>query len=172
MTKQTVTCNTFTIERTLAAPPDRVFGAFADASQKARWLAPLDDEAPGDVFAHAEFDFKVGGHERFSFVEVDGRTMRYDATFYDIVPMQRIVYSYEMYSNDSRISISVASIQFLQGDRSTILVWTEQGAFLDGLDTSEQREGGTSWMTDNLAEYLDARGSSDLLGERSQNGIR
>ena len=161
MTEQTVTCNTFRIERTLAASPDRAFGAFANASQKAQWLAPLDDEAGGDVFAHAEFDFKVGGHERFSFVEADGRTMRYDATFYDIVPGQRIVYSYEMYSNESRISISVASIQFLKTDSTTTLVWTEQGAFLDGLDTSEQREGGTSWLTDNLAEYLDAGGSSD-----------
>jgi uncharacterized protein YndB with AHSA1/START domain len=161
MTERTVTCNTFTIERTLAASPERVFEAFANANQKAQWLAPVDDEAPDDVFAHAEFDFKVGGHERFTFVEADGRTMRYDATFYDIVPTQRIVYSYEMYSNDSRISISVASIQILEGANTTTLVWTEQGAFLDGLDTSDLREGGTSWLLDNMAEYLDARGSSD-----------
>jgi uncharacterized protein YndB with AHSA1/START domain len=161
MTERTVTCNTFTIERTLAASPERAFEAFADASQKARWLAPLDDEALGEVFAHAEFDFKVGGHERFTFVEEDGRKMRYDATFYDIVPTQRIVYSYEMYSNDSRISISVASIQFLEAADSTTLVWTEQGAFLDGLDTSDLREGGTSWLLDNMAEYLDAKSPSD-----------
>jgi uncharacterized protein YndB with AHSA1/START domain len=161
MTERTVTCNTFTIERTLAAPPERVFEAFANAHVKARWLAPLDDEAPDEVFAHAEFDFKVGGHERFAFVEEDGRKMRYDATFYDIVPSQRIVYSYEMYSNDSRISISVASIQILEAANKTTLVWTEQGAFLDGLDTSDMREGGTSWLLDNMAEYLDAGSSSD-----------
>jgi uncharacterized protein YndB with AHSA1/START domain len=87
--------------------------------------------------------------------------MKYDATFYDIVPPQRIVYSYEMYSNESRISVSVASIQFLEVADSTTVVWTEQGAFLDGLDTSELREGGTSWLLDNVAEYLDAKGSSD-----------
>ncbi|HEY5265876.1 MAG TPA: SRPBCC family protein [Acidimicrobiales bacterium] len=161
MTERTVTCNTFTIERTLAASPERVFEAFANAKQKAQWLAPLDGEAPGDVFVHAEFDFKVGGHEQFTFVEEDGRKMRYNATFYDIVPTQRIVYSYEMYSNESRISISVASIQFLKTADATTLVWTEQGAFLDGLDTSELREGGTSWLLDNVAEYLDARSSSD-----------
>ena len=161
MTERTVTCNTFTIERTFAASPERVFEAFANVNQKVRWLAPLDDEALGVVFAHAEFDFKVGGHERFTFVEEDGRKMRYDAVFYDIVPSQRIVYSYEMYSNESRISISVASIQILDATDKTILVWTEQGAFLDGLDTSDLREGGTSWLLDNMAEYLDARSSSD-----------
>ena len=161
MTERTVTCNTFTIERTFAASPERVFEAFANVNQKVRWLAPLDDEALGEVFAHAEFDFKVGGHERFTFVEEDGRKMRYDAIFYDIVPTQRIVYCYEMYSNESRISISVASIQILDAANSTILVWTEQGAFLDGLDTSDLREGGTSWLLDNMAEYLDARSSSD-----------
>lgn len=159
MTERTVTCNTFTIERTLAASPERVFEAFANAHQKAQWLAPLDDEAPVEVFAHDEFDFQVGGHERFNFVEEDGRKMMYDATFYDIVPTQRIVYSYEMYSNESRISISVASIQFLEAANTTTVVWTEQGAFLDGLDTCDLREGGTSWLLDNVAEYLDA-GSS------------
>jgi uncharacterized protein YndB with AHSA1/START domain len=161
MTEPTVTCNTFTIERTLAALPQRVFEAFANADQKALWLGPLDDEAPDDVLDHDEFDFTIGGHERFSFVEEDGRKMKDDATFYDIVPSQRIVYSYEMYSNESRISVSVASIQFLEVADSTTVVWTEQGAFLDGLDTSELREGGTSWLLDNVAEYLDAKGSSD-----------
>ncbi len=76
--------------------------------------------------------------------------------FYDIVPSQRIVYCYEMYSNDSRISISVASIEFLESANTTTLIWTEQGAFLDGLDTSDLREGGTSWLVDNIAEYLES----------------
>lgn len=154
MIERTVTCNTFTLERTMPAPPKRVFEAFANAGQKAGWLGPIDDEAPGDVFTHDEFDFRVGGHERFSFVEEDGRKMRFDATLCDIVPGQRIVYSYEMYSDESRISISVASIEFLEATDSTKLIWTEQGAFLDGLDTSDLREGGTSWLLDNLAESL------------------
>ncbi len=76
MTERTVTCNTFTIERTLAASPQRVFEAFSNANQRARWLGPLDDDSQGEVFVHDEFDFKVGGHERFNFVEEDGRKMQ------------------------------------------------------------------------------------------------
>ncbi len=163
MTKRTVVCSTFTIERTLAASPNEVFAAFADVNLKTRMLAPSDDEEVGEVSAHAEFDFRIGGRERFEFAEEDGRKMKYDALYYDIVPNQRIVYSYEMYADGSRISVSVASIELLEIANSTTLIWTEQGAFLDGLDTSDLREGGTSWMIDNMAEYFDARGSSDSI---------
>jgi uncharacterized protein YndB with AHSA1/START domain len=161
MTQRTVTCSTFTIERTLSALPSEVFAAFADVNLKTRMLAPSDDEDGGEAFAHAEFDFRIGGRERFEFVEEDGRKMSYDALYYDIVPNHRLVYSYEMYADGSRISVSVASIELLEMTTSTALIWTEQGAFLDGLDTSDLREGGTSWMVDNMAEYFDARGSSD-----------
>jgi DNA-binding transcriptional ArsR family regulator len=64
-----------------------------------------------------------------------------------------------LYADGSRISVSVASIEMLEAAAATTLIWTEQGAFLDGLDTSELREGGTSWMIDNMAEYFDARSS-------------
>ena len=83
--------------------------------------------------------------------------MKYDAMYYDIVPNQRIVYSYEMYAEGSRISVSVATIQLLEVATATTLIWTEQGAFLDGLDTSELREGGTTWMIDNMAEHFEAQ---------------
>jgi|SRR5579872_5159298 len=154
MTVRTVTCSSFTVERTLAASPDRVFGAFADVKQKTQMLAPSDGDAPSETGIDSEFEFKVGGHERFEFTEEDGRRMRYDAMYYDIVPNKRIVYSYEMYAEDVRISVSVTSIEFLETAVSTTLIWTEQGAFLDGLATSEEREGGTTWMVDNMAEYF------------------
>jgi uncharacterized protein YndB with AHSA1/START domain len=154
MTEPTVTCSTFTIERSLAATPEQVFAAFADVTVKTRMLSPSDDESSSGPMAPGDFDFRVGGHERFEFVEEDGRKMQYDAMYYDIVPSQRIVYSYEMFSDGSRISVSVASIQFLESGKSTSLIWTELGAFLDGLDKSELREGGTSWMVDNMAEYF------------------
>lgn len=160
MTETTVTFDTFTIERDLPASPEEVFAAFADVDQKARMLALSDDDTPSEPDADSEFDFRVGGRERFEFVEEDGRKMSYDALYYDIVPAHRIVYCYEMRSNGTRISVSVATIQLCESGSSTKLVWTEQGAFLDGLDTSETREGGTSWMVDNMAEYFERQRSA------------
>ena len=81
----------------------------------------------------------------------------YDALYYDIVPGQRLVYSYEMYAGEVRFSVSVATIEFAESGDGTTLTWTEQGAYLDGIDgpdASRLREGGTSEMLDGLAKYL------------------
>jgi uncharacterized protein YndB with AHSA1/START domain len=88
---------------------------------------------------------------------MQGTTYRYDARYYDIVPDQRIIYAYEMYANDTRISVSVATIEFTKDTAGTALTWTEQGAYLDGIDgpqASSLRKEGTTEMLDGLARYL------------------
>jgi uncharacterized protein YndB with AHSA1/START domain len=108
----------------------------------------------------SEMDFRVGGHERFGGLTPEGTSYSYDATYYDIVPDHRIVYSYEMYAGEERMSVSLATVQFTPDRDGTHLTYTEQGAFLDGIDKPEAREEGTAWLLDNLAKYLasDARG--------------
>lgn len=161
MTTRSVIHDTFTIERTYPASPARVFAAFASEEAKNTWgdtgdLEPTPDSAPGDT----EFDFRVGGRERFSHVW-QGTAYRYDALYYDIVPDQRIVYSYEMYADDARISVSVTTIEFAKSSDGSTLTYTEQGAFLDGIDGPEAstlRKEGTEEMLDNLTGYLATRG--------------
>ena len=160
MIDRTITCDTFSIVRTLAATPERVFAAFADVDIKTQMLAPSDGDSTGDLSAQGEFDFRVGGHERFEYQDESDRVMKYDATYYDIVPDQRIVYSYEMYEDGARLSVSVVSLEFLRSQDATTLVWTEQGAFLDGLATNEMRRGGTEWMVDNMTEFFAAQRES------------
>jgi len=82
---------------------------------------------------------------------------RYDALYYDIAPDQRIVYSYEMYADGARISVSVATIEFAKSGDGTALTWTEQGAYLDGIDGPQApalRKEGTAEMLDGLTRYL------------------
>jgi uncharacterized protein YndB with AHSA1/START domain len=156
MTDRSVIHDTFSIERTYPAAPARVFAAFASAEAKGVWgdtgdLKPAEGEA-----GIKEFDFRPGGRERFG-IRIEGRTFRYDALYYDIVPDQRIVYSYEMYADDARISVSVATIEFAKSGEGTALTWTEQGAYLDGIDGAEApalRMGGTAEMLDGLTGYL------------------
>ena len=76
------------------------------------------------------------------------------STYYDIVPNERIVYAYEMYLDDNRISVSVATIEFKAVPGGTRLVLTEQGAFLDGFDNPALREEGTRALMDQLAASL------------------
>jgi uncharacterized protein YndB with AHSA1/START domain len=151
MTESSVTHATFTIERSYPAMSARVFAAFATAEAKARWTDSPDVQ-PAD--GPKEFDFRVGGRERFSAKVPDGPTYGYDALYYDIVPDQRIVYCYEMYADDARISVSIATIELVKDAVGTKLTYTEQGAFLDGLDLPEYREHGTAEQFDNLAGEL------------------
>src|SRR5579863_3482202 len=156
MTEQAVIHDTFAIERTYPAAVSRVFAAFASKEAKEAWGDTGDLTEPGADDGETEFDFRIGGHERHGF-GYQGISYRYDASYYDIVPDQRIIYSYEMYANDARISVSVATIEFAATPEGTALAWTEQGAYLDGFDGDEAprlRQGGTEEMLDGLAKYL------------------
>ena len=156
MTHSTVIHDTFTIERTYPATPARVFAAFASVEAKNIWGDTGDLEPVGGDAGVEEFDFRVGGRERFGHVW-QGTTYRYDALYYDIVPDQRIVYSYEMYANDVRISVSVTTIEFAKAGEGTELSFTEQGAYLDGFDgpaAPSLRQEGTAEMLDGLTRYL------------------
>jgi uncharacterized protein YndB with AHSA1/START domain len=144
------------IERTYPVPAARVFAAFTSKEAKEAWGDTGDLTEPGPDAGAAELDFRVGGRERFGF-GYQGVSYRYDACYYDIVPGQRIIYSYEMYADGARISVSVATIEFAATAGGTALTWTEQGAYLDGFDGAEAprlREGGTAEMLDGLAKYL------------------
>ncbi len=160
MTTRSVIHDTFTIERTYPAAPSRVFAAFASAEAKNIWADTGDLDPAGGAAGEAEFDFRPGGRERFGFVW-QRTTYRYDARYYDIVPDQRIVYAYEMYAGDARISVSVATIELSKSGDGTALAWTEQGAYLDGIDGAQApglRREGTSEMLDGLDRYLGGKG--------------
>ena len=149
MTKRTITHATFTLERTYPASPARVFAAWANPEIKARWFG-----GPDGANDRKEFEFKVGGREFSSGKGPNGQSYSFDVRYQDIVPDQRIVYTYEMALDGQRISVSVASIELEPAGSGTHMRVTELGAYLDGLDTSAQREHGTNWLIDQLGEEL------------------
>jgi uncharacterized protein YndB with AHSA1/START domain len=150
MTERSVTHATFVIERTYDASPARVFAAWANPATKARWFAgPADWES-----GRYELDFRVGGRERASGGPPGGPVHIYEACYHDIVPDRRIVLTYDMYLDGTRISVSLATVEFRPEGAGTRLVFTEQGAFLDGYDDPAQREQGTRDLLDALATAL------------------
>ena len=155
MTVSTVAHDTFVIERIYPVPVTQVFGAWADPMLKARWFAGSADA----LGAGYDLDFRVGGREVNRAGPPGGPVYTYQSEFHDIVPEQRIIYTYEMYADETRISVSVATVQFRSRDATTQLVLTEQGVFLDGHDTAAQREEGTRILLDSLAAILNGGGS-------------
>lgn len=97
----------------------------------------------------------MGGREYSSGGPPEGPVFTFDACYQEIVPEERIVYSYTLDSDDKRISVSITTVELIPTEDGTKLVFTEQGAFLDGYDTPEVREHGTNEMLNALGKTLE-----------------
>jgi uncharacterized protein YndB with AHSA1/START domain len=141
---------TFVVERRYQVSPERAFAAWADREAKARWFVDSD--------ASLELDFRVGGRERSRGTAPDGKAYSYEALYQDIVTAERIVYTYDMRLEETRISVSLATVEFRPvGDNGTRLVFTEQGAFLDGHEFPARRAEGMGSLLDALERRFKAR---------------
>jgi uncharacterized protein YndB with AHSA1/START domain len=149
MSARSVSHATFVVERDYEEEPGRVFAAWADPAAKARWFKGTD-EAPDEY----ELDFRVGGRELNRGAGPDGQMYTYEALYQDIVPDERIVYTYDMHRDQTPISVSLATVELKAEGSGTRLVYTEQGAFLDGQDKVEYREQGTGGLLDALGAEL------------------
>jgi uncharacterized protein YndB with AHSA1/START domain len=150
MTKRNTTHATFVIEREYKAAPAKVFAAFASPQSKAKWFGGPDDWEK----SNHKLDFRVGGKESVSGGPPGGTVHSYDATIWDIVENERIVISYELHLDETRISVSLGTTEIKPNGAGSKLIYTEQGAFLDGYDDAGQREQGTQELFDQLETFL------------------
>ncbi len=142
---------TFDLERTYDAPVAKVWKALTDAEAKQKWFTGT----PGrwDLIER-RMDVRVGGREILKGRWDSGLVSTFDAIYHDVVPSERLVYAYQMFLDERKISVSLATLQLLaQGERTTLKV-TEQGAFLDGYDDAGSRERGTGLLLDALGASL------------------
>jgi uncharacterized protein YndB with AHSA1/START domain len=158
MSARSVEHATIVIERRYPASPERTFAAWADVEAKARWIGASEGEL--------ELDFRVGGRERHGGTLPDGRVYTYQGVYHDIVRPRRILYTYEMLLDDSRISISLATAEFTPEHDGTRLLFTEQGAFLDGHEMPARRDQGMGSLLDALGEEL----QSEQAATRTTDG--
>lgn len=151
MSDRTAVHETFRIERTYPVRPSRVWRALADEQAKAIWFAGPPEE--WQVLERA-WDFRVGGHERLRGRWPSGTVSDFNAWYHDIVEGERIVYAYTMHIDGRQISVSLGTMEIAPDGDGARLVYTEQGVFLDGLDTARQREEGTRELLDALGRSL------------------
>lgn len=149
MTEHAVLHSTFTLERTYPVPRERVFAAWADPAAKARWFA----RAHSGI--HHDLDFRVGGAETVLRPGGDGEPeLKFESTYRDIVPGERIVYASTVSVDGQLATVSQTTVLFESAAGATTLQLTEQGTFLDGLEPPSAREQGTGEWLDLLAADL------------------
>jgi uncharacterized protein YndB with AHSA1/START domain len=150
----------FTVERDLAAPPSRVFAAYADVSVRRRWF-----RMPGDPLRGShELDFRVGGHEAaagvFAPTGEAEEALEYRSTFWDVEPDARIVFGYSVTVDGVRrwASLVTVSLSALPAGEGTRLRHTEQYAYLayagDGAQDIAHLKGSMPLQLNALAAAL------------------
>jgi uncharacterized protein YndB with AHSA1/START domain len=152
MSQPNVAHGVFTVERTYpGVTPQRVFDAFATEAGKAKWFS-----GPNEHWELVEraFDFRVGGREVLKGRWPSGEVSAFDALYFDITPGERIIYAYDLWRGDRKLSVSLATLEFHAVADGARFVMTEQGAFLDGYDDNGAREHGTNELIDRMGATL------------------
>jgi len=148
---RSVVHGSFHLERSYDAPVARVWRALTDETAKQKWFAG----PPGRwELLERQMDVRVGGRERLRGRWEGGLVSSFDAIYHDVIPNERLVYSYAMHLGERKISVSLATVQLKAGDGKTTLMLTEQGAFLDGYDDAGSREQGSGHLLDALGASL------------------
>lgn len=107
--------HSFRTQRTLAAPPARVYAAFANPDELAAWWGP-------EGF-HNEFEvceFRPGGLWKFVMVGPDGARHANTNRFVELLPAQRLVIEHES-APRFRLTVELAA-----SEGGTLLRWDQR----------------------------------------------
>jgi uncharacterized protein YndB with AHSA1/START domain len=151
MTATSVVHDTISVERRLAGvDAATVFEAWADPTLRIQW------DNPGENFVVTEHtqDFRVGGRQTSRFGPPADPRYWSDGEFLDIVPNRRIVSAGTMHNGNVATSVTLFTAEFLPDGDGTLLVLTDQSAFLDAAETPTARRSGWQTIVERLAQFL------------------
>ena len=109
-----------TIKRRLKAPPDKVFQAWTDPDKLRRWFGPQDV-----TVVQAEADPRTGGRYRIVARSPDGEDHDVSGVYREVVPNQRLVFTWAWRSTPERESLVTVDIR-PDGDGSMLTLTHEQ----------------------------------------------
>jgi len=142
---------TVVVERVLDVPLARVYGAFADAAERARWGSPSDTAA----FIYDAADFRVGGLDVIRCGPKEDPRFRVEARYLDIVPERRVLWIEAIRDGNVPLAANLTTLEFFpQGSRTRVKVTVQVASFVGPAMIENTREGHTGSLG-NMARLLE-----------------
>lgn len=136
-----------TLARRLNAPIARVFDAWTDPEKIIRWFGP-GHTIDGSITA--DMDVAVGGRFRIRFRTDDGGSHEVGGEYLEILPPQRLVFSWAWHSTPERVS-RVSVVLRAEGD-VTLLTLTHDRFFDEAARDGHKR--GWTGTLDRLERFF------------------
>ena len=136
-----------TLKRRLNAPAEKIYAAWTQPAQLVHWFGPAQT-MQGSV--QAEMDVKVGGRFRVSFKTDDGEFHQVGGVYREVVPNERLVFSWAWHTTPERESLVTVSIK--REDEGAILTLTHEKFFDQAARDGHQR--GWTGTLEKLERYL------------------
>ena len=131
----------FTIERTLAAPAERVFRAWTDPEELIRWLSPSPEGS-------AEVDLRVGGSFRIV-MSGGGREIEHTGEYREVEAPHRLVFTWISEFTDGESVVTVELHPIAGGHTRLVLRHERLPA-----EHAESHEQGWGTFIEALKEHL------------------
>lgn len=142
---------TVAVERTLDVPIARVYAAFADVKERARWSAPSDTA----VLIYDAADFRVGGVDLMRCGARENPRFRVEACYVDIVKERRVVWTEMIREVDKPLAANITTLELIPDGQRTRLKVTVQVTSFVGPVMIENMKAGHEGSLASMARHLE-----------------
>lgn len=140
------TSNVVTVTRTLSARPERVFSAFEEPAEMARWMGHR-----GSTTEVQALDVREGGAVQVQMSWDNGMSIRLSGTFQRVEKPALLEFTWGVEGDDA--NPGVVTVEFAPHGTGTALTVTHEG--LTGPALAQSRAGWNGWL-DNLQSVVEA----------------